>query len=64
MQANVIYSRVKVLKNEDQRKIDFGDGFVQPVFFQKFGILRMTNERQVCVKYEAEKAGRHIRSKS
>jgi hypothetical protein len=40
---------VQRLEDEDQRKIDFGDGLVKPVFLEEFRIFGMPHERQMGV---------------
>src|SRR4029078_10535082 len=50
---------MQVLEYEDERKVNFGDGFEKPVFLEKLGIFRMPNERKVRVKDKTEIAGRH-----
>ena len=40
----------------DQRDVGFGDGFEEPVFLQKFFVLRMAHERQMRVEDEGEVA--------
>ena len=42
----------------DERKIGFGDGFEEPLFLEKFFVLRVAHERQVRVKNEREVTGR------
>jgi len=41
---------VEVLKDEDQRKVDLGDGFEKPIFFEELRIFGMTDKWQVSVK--------------
>ena len=38
----------------DQRDVGFGDGFEQPVFLQKFFVLRMPHKRQMRVQDEGK----------
>jgi hypothetical protein len=44
------------LKDKDEREVNFGDGFVEPILFKEFGVLRMAHEGQVRVEYETEVA--------
>ena len=47
---------VKILEDEDEGQINFRDSFVEPVFFEKFGVLRMAHEGQVRVEDETEES--------
>jgi hypothetical protein len=40
---------VQILKNEDQREIDLGYRLEQPIFFEKFWVLRMAHKGKVRV---------------
>jgi hypothetical protein len=50
---------VEALEDKDKRKVDLRDRFVEPIFFEKFRIFGMPDERQVGVKDQAEVPNGH-----
>ncbi len=52
--------RVQGREDLKQRQVDFGDGFVEPVFLQKLGVFWVAHEGQVRVEDETEKSVRHL----
>ena len=45
-----------LVEDFEERKVRLGDGFVEPVFLEEFGIFRMPHVRQVGVQHDGEGA--------
>ncbi len=47
----------QLAKDGDERQVDFGDRFEEPVLFEEFGVLGVAHEGEMRVEDKAEVAG-------